>query len=209
MPSIWGHLQFDRVALLSTMYWKFVHWLQVSMKYHSHDGRLTFTAVMLATYLRIGILVDLWLQVSTKCHSIANHILVYWYTHWLCQFIFVFQFLQTILKSQFAVIWPSQLIPVVPYVATTVMGQLRVNLHIAAFYWCIQNEGRQRIMYPYTVVRLLSRVYVPISYLTAHNVAHICILVLSFIISKKNFVMCSYFQNILKFSKFLNATYMQ
>ena len=52
MPMIQGHLQFECVALLLAMYRKFVHWLQ------SRDGRLTFTALMLATYSCTGILID-------------------------------------------------------------------------------------------------------------------------------------------------------
>lgn len=51
-------LAFQMCTLLSAMYRKFVSWLQVSTKYHSQDGRLTFTALMLAMYSRTGILID-------------------------------------------------------------------------------------------------------------------------------------------------------
>jgi len=51
MPTIQGQLKFECVALLSGMYRELVHWLQVSMK--THDGRLTFTALMVTTRAHI------------------------------------------------------------------------------------------------------------------------------------------------------------
>ena len=67
MAMIQGQLQFEHVALLSTTYQEFVHWLQVSTK--ACDGRLTF---VWATFI--------W---HTVCNANASHMLVHLYTHWL------------------------------------------------------------------------------------------------------------------------------
>ena len=48
-----GQLQFECLSLLSARYRELVHWLQVSM--NTHDSRLTFATLTLATCSHTGI----------------------------------------------------------------------------------------------------------------------------------------------------------